>query len=116
VLAERLAEDASHFAGSWNFGPSDADAKPVSWVADELVRSWGNGTSWCRDAGVHPPEAHFLKLDTSKAQACLDWHPVLPLQQALSWIVEWYHAFQAGADLGLLTRRQIGRYEALLQN
>ena len=59
------------------------------------------------------PEAHALKLDASKAKLALNWHPVLPLAQALSWIVEWYRAFQAGADLGSLTRAQIARYEAL---
>src|SRR6266446_6075199 len=114
ILAERLAEDASRFACGWNFGPAEADAKAVSWVADELARSWGDGASWNRDAGMHPREAHFLKLDASKARACLDWHPVLPLQKALGWIVEWYRAFQAGADLGLLTRSQIERFEELL--
>jgi CDP-glucose 4,6-dehydratase len=116
MLAERLAEEASRFACGWNFGPAEADAKPVSWVADELARLWGDGASWSCDARMHPPEAHFLKLDTSKARACLDWHPVLPLHQALGWIVEWYRALQAGADLGSLTRAQINRYEALLQN
>ena len=114
MLAERLAEDAGRFASAWNFGPAEADAKPVSWIADELARSWGNRASWSKDAGTHPREAHYLKLDASKAKACLDWHPVLPLNQALDWIVEWYRAFQAGDDLRRLTRTQIERYEALL--
>jgi CDP-glucose 4,6-dehydratase len=116
ILAERLAEDASRFACGWNFGPAEADAQPVSWVADELVGLWGDSASWSRDTKMHPAEAHFLKLDASKARACLNWYPVLPLHQSLGWIVEWYRAYQAGADLGLLTRKQIERYEALLQN
>jgi CDP-glucose 4,6-dehydratase len=116
MLAERLTEDACHFALGWNFGPADADAKPVSWIANELVRVWGNGASWNHDAGTHPHEDHYLKLDASKARACLNWHPVLPLNEALDWIVEWYRAFQSGADLGRLTRMQIERYEAHLHN
>jgi CDP-glucose 4,6-dehydratase len=116
VLAERLAEDASRFACGWNFGPAEADAKPVSWLADELMRAWGHGASWSCDPGVHPHEAHFLKLDASKARSCLGWHPLLPLRQTLDWIVEWYRAFQAGADLRFVTRKQIERYETLLQN
>jgi CDP-glucose 4,6-dehydratase len=116
MLAERLAQDASRFASGWNFGPAEMDAKPVSWIADELARCWGNSVSWIRDGGLHPPEAHFLKLDASKARAFLGWRPVLPLQQTLDWIVEWYRAFQAGTDLGFCTRTQIERYEALLQN
>jgi CDP-glucose 4,6-dehydratase len=116
MLAERLTEDAHRFASGWNFGPADADAKPVSWIADELVRSWGDGAAWTQDAATHPREAHALKLDASKAKTCLGWHPVLPLKPALQWIVEWYRAFQAGADLQQLTRTQIERYEALSHN
>jgi len=114
MLAERLVDDASRFGCGWNFGPAEMDAKPVSWIADELARSWGNGASWSRDAGLHPPEAHFLKLDSSKARACLSWHPLLTLREALEWIVEWYRAFQAGIDLEACTRSQIERYETLL--
>jgi CDP-glucose 4,6-dehydratase len=116
TLAEHLAKDAPRFAEGWNFGPAEADARPVSWIADTLVRSWGNGASWTRDAGEHPREANFLKLDASMARSQLDWQPRLSLQQALEWIVEWYRGFQAGADPRFLTRTQIDRYEALLQD
>jgi CDP-glucose 4,6-dehydratase len=116
MLAERLAQDAPRFATGWNFGPADADAKPVSWIADEMARSWGNQASWSQDAAIHPREARFLKLDASQARACLDWHSVLPLNLALEWIVEWYRAFHAGDNIRCLTRKQIERYEALAQN
>jgi len=114
ALAERLAENPGQFASAWNFGPADDDAKPVSWIADQLARTWGGGASWHDDARAHPPEARHLKLDTSKARASLDWHPLLPLKPALDWTAEWYRACHAGQDLGLLTRAQIERYEALL--
>jgi CDP-glucose 4,6-dehydratase len=114
MVAERLATNGAGFASGWNFGPADTDAnKPVSWIADQLSRSWGNGASWTCDQQSHPREAHFLKLDTSKSRACLDWHPVLPLNLALDWIVEWYSCLQAGGDLQCLTRSQIERYQAL---
>jgi CDP-glucose 4,6-dehydratase len=117
MLAERLAEDGSRFASGWNFGPADTDTdKPVSWVADKLVRSWGDGASWTRDTQIHAREANYLKLDTSKARACMDWHPILSLDLALEWIVEWYRSLQAGADLRRLTRTQIERYQARSQN
>jgi CDP-glucose 4,6-dehydratase len=113
MLAERLAEDGARFASGWNFGPADTDAKPVSWIADELVRSWGKAAAWTQDSATHPHEAHALKLDASKAKTCLGWQPVLPLKQALGWIVEWYCAFEAGVDLQRLTRKQIEQFEAL---
>ena len=116
MLAEKLSEDAARFASGWNFGPADADAKPVSWIADELVRSWGKDAAWTHDSATHPREAHALKLDASKAKACLGWNPTLPLKPALEWIVEWYRAFQSEADLEQVTRTQIERYEALPPN
>jgi CDP-glucose 4,6-dehydratase len=116
MLAERLTKDASRFAEGWNFGPADDDARPVSWIADKLAHSWGGLASWSHDGAMHPREAHALKLDASKAKVCLDWHPVSPLSLALEWIVEWYRAFQSGADLRRLTREQIERYETLSQN
>ncbi len=116
VLAERLAEDSSRFASGWNFGPAETDAKPVSWIADELTQLWGSRALWSLDPAAHPREAHSLKLDTSKSRACLNWHPVLPLNQALEWIVEWYRAFQSGSDLRSITRAQIERYEECSRN
>jgi CDP-glucose 4,6-dehydratase len=114
LLAEKLAADPVRFAQGWNFGPVEADAKPVEWIADALVRGWGSGASWRRDGAAHPREAHFLKLDASMARSDLGWEPRLPLSQALEWIVAWYRGFQSGTDCGLLTRGQIERYEALL--
>jgi len=116
MLAERLATDACSYASGWNFGPADGDAQPVGWIADELVCLWGDHAAWTRDSGTHPEEAHALKLDPSKAKTCLGWRPVLPVGQALRWIVDWYRAFQKGADLRRITESQIARYKELLQS
>lgn len=113
ILAERLLEDPKDFASGWNFGPADEDAKPVSCIADKLVHAWGTEAKWICDGALHPYEAHSLKLDASKAKSYLNWHPLLPLNSALKWIVAWYRSFQERADLGKLTRAQIKEYEAL---
>src|SRR5215470_201634 len=116
MLAERLADAPEQFGAGWNFGPVDTDAKPVRWIADELARSWGNGASWVQDSLSHPREARFLKLDASKAKAELDWQPVLPLEQALGWIIEWYRAFEQKRNLRACTLAQIECYETLSRN
>jgi CDP-glucose 4,6-dehydratase len=116
MLAELLASDGCSYASGWNFGPADDDARPVSWIADKLVRLWGDRAAWSRDSATHPNEAHALKLDASKAKTTMGWHPLLPLPEALGWIVEWYRGFQTGADLRCLTESQIERYEALSNN
>ena len=36
TLAEKLYTDGKHYAGSWNFGPHEVDAKPVAWIAERL--------------------------------------------------------------------------------
>ena len=113
LLAERLTSGCAEFADGWNFGPADSDAAPVSTIADALVRGWGGQAAWARDGASHPHEAHFLKLDASKAGARLGWRPALPLEPALEWIVEWYRGFEKGVDLRALTQAQLERYEAL---
>jgi CDP-glucose 4,6-dehydratase len=113
MLAEKLSEDGRTFGSAWNFGPVEADAQPVSRIADKMVALWGGRASWSQDPAVHPAEAQFLKLDASKARDILGWSPLLPLDLALSYIVDWYQAFEAGCDLGTLTRQQIARYESL---
>src|SRR5207302_11273677 len=67
TLAERLVQDAAHFASAWNFGPADEDTKPVSWIADKLAQLWGDHAAWTHDAATHPRESQTLKLDASKA-------------------------------------------------
>jgi CDP-glucose 4,6-dehydratase len=114
MLAERLSEDAHRFASGWNFGPVDTDVQPVSWIADTLVRLWGDGASWQLDSGSHPHEARALKLDASKAGTYLNWRPVLPLADALAWVVEWYRGLQEDSDMQKVTLAQIQRYEALI--
>ena len=58
-------------------------------------------------------EAGYLKLDASRARAELGWQPRLRLETALAWLVEWYKAQAAGADVPQLTLEQIARYEQL---
>ena len=113
ILAEKLLESGGAFASGWNFGPAQEDAMPVAWIADELVRAWGDQASWAQDPADHPHEAHYLQLETSKARQYLGWRPLLPLKSGLIWIVEWYRALQDGDDVKELTREQIARYEAL---
>lgn len=112
-LAEQLADNGPRYATGWNFGPVDSDAKPVQWIADRLVRGWGDDAKWVRDTETHPREATYLKLDISRAKAHLDWQPALGLGDALDWIVEWYRGHRDGADLRVLTQQQIARYESL---
>ncbi len=116
LLAEQLlTADASKFATAYNFGPSEDDARPVEWIVERMTKTWGDGASWFQDGdpGVH--EAGYLKLDASKARADLGWVPRLRLADALDWVVEWYRAQAAGADMQVFTLDQIKAYQALVK-
>lgn len=110
VLAQRLWAEGVSFAGGWNFGPSERDARPVSWIVDRVTRHWGEGASWRLEGGEHPHEAHYLKLDCSKARALLGWEPRWHLDVALEHTVDWYRAYLAGADLRAACLEQIQAY------
>jgi CDP-glucose 4,6-dehydratase len=111
-LAERLWKDGMTYAEGWNFGPGDDDAKPVSWVVDELARLWGDGARWETASDVHAPESNYLKLDSSKAKAKLDWKPKLSLPQALEWTVQWYKTYYRDQPLiREVTREQISYFQ-----
>ncbi len=112
TLAQRLYEHGPAYAEGWNFGPNDTDAKPVKWIVAELASALGGSAGWQVVPGEHPHEAHYLKLDISKARSRLNWHPQLPLSQAMDLVVEWSKALQAGADARTLTLKQIAAYQA----
>ena len=110
VLAQRLHADGAAFAEGWNFGPRDEDARPVQWVVEQLVERWGQGARWQLDGGHHPHEAHFLKLDISKARSRLGWEPRWRLADALRHIVDWHQAWRGGHDVRALCLAQVDAY------
>lgn len=110
VLAQKLYEEGATYAEGWNFGPNDEDAKPVQWIVEKLTQAWGEGASWVLDGGDHPHEAHYLKLDCSKAKMRLDWHPRWHLEDALGAIIDWHRAHRDGKNMHELTLSQIGAY------
>ena len=112
-LAEKLYEHGPSFAEGWNFGPNDEDAKPVGWIVEQMANLWGNNAQWQIDTNNHPHEAHYLKLDISKARNRLDWHPALRLNEALQLIIDWSKQKQAGVNLRDLTLSQIKNYQNL---
>ena len=111
MLAQKLYEDGVAYGESWNFGPNDEDAKPVSWIVERLTQMWGEGADWALDlGGDHPHEAQYLKLDCSKAKARLNWHPRWSLEHTLRQIVDWHKLFRDRNNIREITLRQIESY------
>ncbi|MBS1157499.1 MAG: rfbG [Proteobacteria bacterium] len=113
ALAEKLYTEGATYAEGWNFGPHDHDAKPVSWIVEQLTQIWGDGAAYRIDASAaNLHEAHYLKLDCSKAHMKLGWQPRWNLLHTLEKISEWHKAHQAGSDMQAVTLKQIREYEA----
>jgi CDP-glucose 4,6-dehydratase len=110
MLAEQLYTKGTQYAEAWNFGPLEKDAKPVKWIADKMVALWGGNAAWLQDTGDHPHEAHYLKLDCSKAHSRLEWRPRWQLQEALQKIIEWHKAENRGEDIRVRSMAQIKSY------
>jgi CDP-glucose 4,6-dehydratase len=114
LLAEHLCNEGEKFAEAWNFGPVEAETKPVAWIVEKIATVWGEGARWERDLDQHCHEAAVLRLDSAKSRARLGWSPKLGLNEAIKWVVDWYRAFQEKEDLRKVTSEQINRYENLL--
>lgn len=110
LLAQKLYEEGIGYAEGWNFGPKDEDAQPVQWIVERLTQQWGDGASWQLDQGDHPHEAHYLKLDCSKARMRLDWQPRWDLAHTLKMIVGWQRDYLSHADMRQTTLNQISKF------
>lgn len=110
LLAENLYRGDG--AEAWNFGPSDADMRPVGALLDGLAKLWGGGASWQTDMRQHPHEAGLLRLDSSKARNQLGWRPKLDIDRALELTSGWHRDWMAGKDMRAATLGQIEQYMA----
>ncbi len=110
TIAEHLYEHGCDFAEGWNFGPKDEDAKPVEWIVNTLTSVWGDDASWFLSEGEHPHEAHYLKLDCSKAKMRLNWQSVWDLEHTLTKIVNWQKAWLNKQDMQQYTISEIKEY------
>jgi CDP-glucose 4,6-dehydratase len=111
MLAERLFDAPRRWDGAWNFGPRPADVRPVSWIADEITRLWGDSATWRTEGGDHPYEAGLLAVDSSKAQAALGWSPIWSVEKALAHTVKWYREHRSNSDMRALSLAQIKTFE-----
>lgn len=112
-LAEMLFNDGVSYAESWNIGPNPSDAKTTEWLVKRLVGYWKSGELLPishEENNAH--EAHYLKLDCTKAHSKLGWYPKWTIDIALQQLVDWYQAYQAQEDMYTFSLNQIAQYQA----
>lgn len=114
MLAENLSRQPNQFSEAWNFGPAEDDARTVQWIVEQLVAATP-GAVWEIDGNPQLHEAGYLKLDSSKARARLDWKPRWNLKSALHKTIEWHTAWRGGQNMQQVTSAQIRAYQDTAQ-
>jgi CDP-glucose 4,6-dehydratase len=111
ILGQSLYENGSKFSQAFNFGPEDSDAAPVEVIVREMIKLWGEKASYEIVPDTHAlHEAHYLKLDCSKAKNILGWNPHIDLSQAIKCIVDWNRLFSESKDPREITLQQIRKF------
>lgn len=114
ILAQKLFESGRDYEGAWNFGPGSEDTHTVRWIADYLVKEWGEGAAWHTTKSIHPHETKCLKLDCSKANSRLNWHSTWSLEHSLKRILAWHKAYLANENMQDYSLREIHEYQESL--
>jgi CDP-glucose 4,6-dehydratase len=109
-LCQKLYTEGPDFAGGWNFGANDDDAKNVEWITRKVCELWGGDAGYEPDSSIQPHEANYLKLDCSKSKALLGWNPKWNIEVTLKMIVDWYKEYLNDSDLRAVTINQIEQY------
>lgn len=110
MLAEKLWSHGPEFSEAWNFGPTEDNVKPVSWIADRVVSLWGENAKWALEENKDLHEAMCLKLDCNKSRTLLGWVPRMTIENALKNTIGWYQAHFQGHNMKVFTEQQIMQY------
>lgn len=117
MLAEQLYKAGDQYCGAWNFGPSINHSKSVHYLTSSFSQLWGAPKSVLNFLEVNktmqPYEARTLALDSSRANHLLDWRPVLNIDDALFFTVEWEKKYLATGAAYDITVDQIDKYQNL---
>jgi CDP-glucose 4,6-dehydratase len=107
TLALQLLAGNKEAATGWNFGPRDENCITVEQVLNKLKLSLPDLHFEVEANPYH--EAHFLKLDSSKAQNLLNFCPLLGIDETLEWTAQWYQTFAETREL--MTEEQVSQYQ-----
>jgi CDP-glucose 4,6-dehydratase len=110
LLAKELYFDPS-YAEDWNFGPEETENASVGQIAQKYSEYWGKpvNVSTARDKF---DEAKYLKLDSAKSRAKLNWRPVWDLDKSIEKTFQWYEQAALRDNMHNFTLAQIEEYSS----
>jgi CDP-glucose 4,6-dehydratase len=109
ILAENLY-NTMLCSSAWNFGPNECNEKSVLQLVEGLCSRWSDKADFLVDQTRQPHEAHYLKLDSTKARTYLGWRPIWNLDRALDLIVEWANIYREKGNIMDICIKQIEDY------
>ena len=110
LLASKLRESPSAYAGSWNFGPYSTEDQTVMEVARRITNGFGRGRIEIEPNNLLKHEAQMLQLNCDKARQKLAWNTRWNFDQTIDATVRWYKEVLDGADAAAVTREQLLDY------
>lgn len=110
-LAKQLYESSSSYVEAWNFGPSESQAKSVSWITDTIINYWGSGIKWITNTHERKYETNLLRLNSTKAKQSLGWKNQWDIEAALAKTVEWYQSYFKEENMKNITLAQIDEFQ-----
>jgi len=108
LLAEKQYN--KKFCGGYNFGPAEGDFVNNEELVKMFCDAWGNNLKYENRPDNGPHEAHFLKLDITKAKQELGWKPKLNVKTAVELTAQWYKAYLNKEDVVKIMDQQIKDY------
>ena len=113
TLAVKMLKYGNRYSEAWNFGPSEEDSVTVEEVVHKVLEFWGSGNWEDISQKISDPlhEAKYLRLDCSKARRILDWRPMIDIDKAINFTIDWYRAYyDKSEDINEYTKNQINKY------
>lgn len=107
-VGARLLSGDKSTAIPFNFGPDPEMSVPVGELLTGLTSHWPELRYKVLAPAKAPHEAHFLRLDSTRARTQLGWKPQLSLTQTIEWTADWYREF--AVHKRVISVEQLGRF------
>lgn len=110
----RALDEGASLPMALNFGPP-MEAKPmrVAALAAAVQGALGVDQAWNPAKGQQQHEMQSLDIDSSLARQVLGWKDRLSGDLCITWLADWYRAYNEGQDMRVVTLDQIAAYQRL---
>jgi len=99
LLGQKLLEGKTDHATAYNFGPAHENSMTVGQVVQQFKAHWDDMAYEFKPDKDQPHEAGLLRLDCSKANNFLSWHPAWDSGLALEKTATWYKNYYSAKDI-----------------